>query len=149
MSQSHPIDGEMCLYTMKQIGLLIDLPTESQWEAYRQPWFLNSSGNRFGKGGFPAKVLALHHTSANNRWDRGWTFRRHDFPNKSGPCTPFHIQTNIPIALLILFCIPVPMAGVDKSKITNMPHICKAGFVVGHNLTFLYMFSSYIYIYIY
>ena len=50
---------------------------------------------------------------------------------------------------LNLLCIPVPMAGVDKSKITNMPHICKAGFVVGHNLTFLYMFSSYTYIYIY
>ena len=49
---------------------------------------------------------------------------------------------------LNLLCIPVPMAGVDKSKITNMPHICKAGFVVGHNLTFLYMFSSYTYIYI-
>lgn len=56
MSESHPIDGEMCLYTMKQIGLLIDLPTESQWEAYRQPCFLNSSGNRgnrFG-GGIPS-----------------------------------------------------------------------------------------------
>lgn len=101
-------------------------------------------------GGFPAKVLALHHTSANNRWDWGWTFCTHDFPNKSSPCTPFHIQTNIPIALLILFCIPVPMAGVNKSKITNMPHICKAGFVVKHNYTFLYLFLNiYICIYLY